>query len=965
MASPRVVRRAGARGGAAVAAVIALVLPTQALASPTTPGAARARSAPGLVAPGAIVTAPGSPTEPADVVSVVLRTPADAVARIRALRRGHAAAAVVAASAAPGGGEAAAVEGWARRAGLAVVTSTAGTVTLSATTPTRLAAAFGTSLRGSGAGVAATSPLRLPAALVPVATAAVGLDSHPYAHPVGLRRAVGPADLSADGQVGPKLWQAYDVPPSPAAGAGETIATVQFDGFDASAVTTFATASGIPLAPGQITLVPVGLAPSHIDPSLAPNGSLEVSLDTEALLAVAPRAKQRVYFAPNTTAGALAVYNQIKRDALAGLVQAVSASWGSCEYDAGIRGTHFDTPADLVAATTVQGDIAAMQAAGVTFSAAAGDNGALDCEGNTADPSAARYANAVDFPASLPQTVAVGGTSVAGAAQTVWNNGVVGGLLSAGGGGFSSYYPEPAYQLAAAAGVDTRHTRAVPDVALDADPNSGFVVVDGTPGPNDGQAGVVGGTSLASPLFAGMLADTLSAAGLSALPAADTDIHTAMYAHPGDFFDVLSGTNGDAGQPQGNHTHGYPALAGYDAASGLGAPQFASLATDLGLPARSPAGYVPLAQPARLLDTRAGTGLPGGLPARLVAGRPVVVQVEGVALPGGSVPSSGVAAAVLNVTAVSPSVPTFLSAGAGTSFLNTQPGLASVPDLVTVPLSPSGTLALANGAGSVDVVADLEGYYLTGAGAAYHPLAVPHRLLDTRATHATLAPGGTLSLAVTTGATTPAAVSAVALNVTAVRWSATSGSVTVYPGGTPPPTPTAVLDPAGPQAVANLVLSGVASDGTVTLANHSAQPVDLLVDLQGYFAGTTGLGLVTIPPTRVAAGSMAAATREVTLLAAPAGTNVAGLVGTLTGVAPAQSTYLTLLAGGAVAPGVSTLNLGAHLTRANAVMVGVADPNGAAVTPLDDSSYPVVQLFNATGSTGALLDVSGYYVPMP
>src|SRR5665648_694070 len=141
---------------------------------------------------------------------------------------------------------------------------------------------------------------------------------------------------------------------------------------------------------------------------------------------------------------------------------------------------------------------------------------------------------------------------------------------------------------------------------------------------------------------------------------------------------------------------------------------FASLAPVSASAAVSiPGGFTSLS-PSRLLDTRAGVGAPK---APVVAGGTVALQVTG----RGGVPASGVSAVVLNVTVTAPTRAGYLTVyGDGAarpwvSNLNFVPG-QTVPNLVIAPVGASGKVALFNGsAGTVQLVADVSGYYLAGA----------------------------------------------------------------------------------------------------------------------------------------------------------------------------------------------------------------------------------------------------------
>lgn len=195
--------------------------------------------------------------------------------------------------------------------------------------------------------------------------------------------------------------------------------------------------------------------------------------------------------------------------------------------------------------------------AGITVVAAAGDDGAAPTEGTAGQP-----LRGVAWPASDPNVVAVGGTRLllddAGhrtAPDTVWDD-----KLGATGGGLSTVFPRPAYQngIASIAGPH----RAVPDVSLTASGDGSTMIYFTMAGV--GQWVPMVGTSLAAPLFAGMVALADQRAGRR-LGNVDTLLYpegsgTARAAGAG-IVDVTSGENGPGG---------YRAVEGYDLASGLG-----------------------------------------------------------------------------------------------------------------------------------------------------------------------------------------------------------------------------------------------------------------------------------------------------------------------------------------------------------------------------------------------------------
>jgi kumamolisin len=193
-------------------------------------------------------------------------------------------------------------------------------------------------------------------------------------------------------------------------------------------------------------------------------------------------------------------------------------------------------------------------ALGATVLAAAGDSGSTD--GST-DGSAQ-----CDFPASSPHVLGCGGTRLtldsagAIAGETVWNDGSSGGST---GGGVSTLFPLPTWQ--ADAGVPANagsggSGRGVPDVAGNADPETGYQILV------DGGSVVLGGTSAVAPLWAALVARLAQQTGtkLGLLQTVLYDGVKSGVAQAG-FQDVTSGSNG-----------AYSAGPGWDACTGFGSP---------------------------------------------------------------------------------------------------------------------------------------------------------------------------------------------------------------------------------------------------------------------------------------------------------------------------------------------------------------------------------------------------------
>ncbi|MFI8519985.1 hypothetical protein ACIGEZ_19430 [Streptomyces sp. NPDC085481] len=370
----------------------------------------------------------------------------------------------------------------------------------------------------------------------------------------------------------------------------------------------------------------------------------------------------------------------------------------------------------------------------------------------------------------------------------------------------------------------------------------------------------------------------------------------------------------------------------------------------------TPARFVPVT-PTRFLDTRDGTGAPR---ARVGAGGTVKLKVAGVH----GVPETGVTAVVMNVTAVAPTAGGFLTVYPdgrpvpSASSLNFTAN-RTLSNLVTVAVH-NGTVNLRNSAGTVDIVADVAGYYTdtTGTGSALTSIA-PTRFLDTRdgtgAPRARVGAGGTAKLKVAGVHGVPATgVTAVVMNVTAVAPTA-GGFVTVYPDGRPVPTASNINYRAG-ETLPNLVIVPVVN-GTVNLRN-SAGTVDLLADVTGYFSAT-GAGFTAAEPVRLldtrsglgartgAVGPGGVVSIQVSGVAGVPVEGVTAVVLNVTVTAPTAASFLTVHPHGTPKPAASNLNYTAGTTLSNLVVVPVVDGR--------------VTLANHTGNVHVIADLSGWY----
>ncbi len=260
--------------------------------------------------------------------------------------------------------------------------------------------------------------------------------------------------------------------------------------------------------------------------------------------------------------------------------------------------------------------------------------------------------------------------------------------------------------------------------------------------------------------------------------------------------------------------------------------------------------------PARLLDTRIGFQTIDGVSAgggAIAQGVSIDVQVTG----RGGVPTTRVAAVVLNVTSVGSTSPTHVTvypAGSprpNASNLNVPAG-RTIPNLVVVRIGSAGRVSFYNNAGSTHLLADVAGFMLEGSG---FVAVAPSRVMDSRlgfdtvdgqrAGFGPVGPGQSVDLQVGgRGGLPVAGVTAVVLNVTATDSSANT-FVTVHPASQGRPG-TSNLNVVPGQTVPNLVTSGVSSDGRVTIYNN-AGTVHLIVDVLGaYTVGSSPAGSVPI-----------------------------------------------------------------------------------------------------------------------
>jgi len=390
---------------------------------------------------------------------------------------------------------------------------------------------------------ARTGDIKLPADLAPSVEAVLGLDNRPQARThfrVHGEESPHRKAAAAVSYTPPQVAQLYHFPTG-VDGTGQTVGILELGGgYHPVDLKNYFSSLKI----NEPTVVAVSVDKGKNKPTNPNSADGEVLLDIEVAGSVAPGAKIVVYFAPNTDQGfqdalTTAIHDSTNKPSV------ISISWGGPESTwTGQAMTAFDSAAQ---------DAGAL---GVTICAASGDNGSGD--------GVTDGANHVDFPASSPNILACGGTTLQSAngavtSETVWNDGAQGGAT---GGGFSNQFPLPAYQASDNIKPPSGGGRGVPDVCGDADPETGYQVLV------DGKSLVIGGTSAVAPLWSGLIALLNQKLGKSV-----GFLQPVLYGLPKTadaFNDVTQGSNG-----------AFSAGPGWDPTTGLGSPSGENLLTAL------------------------------------------------------------------------------------------------------------------------------------------------------------------------------------------------------------------------------------------------------------------------------------------------------------------------------------------------------------------------------------------------
>lgn len=373
----------------------------------------------------------------------------------------------------------------------------------------------------------------------------------------------------------------YNIKPLHAAGydgTGQSIVVAGQTRVDLSDIRTFRDRFGLPENDPETLLVP-----QTRDPGTVSGDMEEADLDLEWAGAAAPAAKILYVYSFD-------VMDAVQYTVDQNLAPVISVSYG------------------LYEALTAPSDAKAMQswarqgnAQGITWINAAGDSGGADCVYGTSTRGAGL---AVDLPAGIPEVTGVGGTTLTegdgqywaasndpnGASaltyipETVWNDSAPGDP-AAGGGGSSIYFGRPSWQIGS--GDFGESSRNVPDISLASSAeHNGYLVY------NRGRVLIIGGTSAATPVFAGITAilnQHLLASGAQPTAGAgnlNPGLYQLAQTTPSAFHDVITGHNivtvtcasrGRRAPGCASGSYGYEAGPGYDRASGLGSVDAYSL----------------------------------------------------------------------------------------------------------------------------------------------------------------------------------------------------------------------------------------------------------------------------------------------------------------------------------------------------------------------------------------------------
>ena len=407
---------------------------------------------------------------------------------------------------------------------------------------------------------ARTGPISVPAALGDAITGVFGFNNHRALRRLPRKSRLSEMRLNAPAQSRPwfiptELTGIYNFPNANA--QNQCIGLLEFGGgVEQSDVAAYFQKIGVPAPNIQIVAVD-GVS---TDPAADPDSTGEVMLDVDVAGAMAGGAKIAVYFSTFDEKGFIDCLSAVINDA-ANDPGVLSISWGWDENQP-FNNSVLWSPAAI---DHVNHSLLAAAQLGITVCVSTGDDGS---EAQVKDGHAH-----VNFPATSPYVLAVGGTTLharksakgqTAITEVVWNDGPGSGT----GGGVSDITPVPSYQegkVPRSINPGNFAGRAIPDVAADADPNTGYLVMSG------GQLGIVGGTSASAPLWGSLITR------INALLGARVGNFNALLYNKigpaGVLRDITSGNNDTDGLLNGK----FPAGPGWDACTGWGVPDGAKL----------------------------------------------------------------------------------------------------------------------------------------------------------------------------------------------------------------------------------------------------------------------------------------------------------------------------------------------------------------------------------------------------
>ena len=607
-------------------------------------------------------------------------------------------------------------------------------------------------------------------------------------------------------------------------GVGQKIVIAGQTAVNLSDIQNFRSLFGLAANTPQVVLVP-----GRGNPGTVKGDVVEADLDLEWAGAVARSASVIYVYSSN-------VLDAVQYAVTQNLAPVISLSYGGCETASG--------------ASSLEPIAQQANAQGITWLSASGDSGAAGCESGSA--AVAVNGPSVSLPASLPEVTAVGGTRFAEGSGSYWNSSNGANLssalsyipetawndsssagLAATGGGPSAVFPKPVWQTGP--GVPADGARDIPDVALAASANhDGAILCTGGSCASGVGNQIVGGTSLATPVFAAITVlvnqyrvgtGAQAKAGLGNI---NPSLYTLAQSSTDAFHDITTGNNivscraGTKGCSTGSF--GYSAGAGYDLTTGLGSVDSYRLAVEW-------KAYTPPAPaPAALVSVAVS-------PSTVTAGATATVTVRLSA----AAPSGGAAVALSSSTSAFP-VPSALTVPAGQTAASVAVKAASVT-------------ASAGGTVSATYLGVTKTASVTVSPAAAPPPAPSATLARVSIAPSSLAGGATAVLTVSLSAAAPSGGAAVSLS---------SSSSSAFP------VPASVTVPRGASSASVTVHTAVVTKSTsvtVTAAYQSVTKTASVTLTAVTLPTVTGL---TVSPASVSGGG--AVTLTVTLSGpAPAG----------------------------------------------------------------------------------------------